>query len=136
MRDGDAKSFDVKIGERLRARRLLLRIKQGQLGQVLGVSAQQIHKYERGQSSLTAHRIIQLSSALDCPIHYFFEQYDAQLGVPGDVLSLLSETRNISALNLFSELSTDQQGAVLDLLRSMSSRDEGDESETQDRRTA
>ena len=64
---------DVHVGGRLRRRRTLLRLSQGEIGARLGLSFQQIQKYERGTNRIGASRLYRLSKMLSVPIPYFFE---------------------------------------------------------------
>lgn len=57
----------------MRARRLVLGISQDDLGKAVGVSFQQIQKYEKGANRIGASRLQKLSHALQVPISYFFE---------------------------------------------------------------
>jgi transcriptional regulator with XRE-family HTH domain len=57
---------DVAIGERIRARRNQIDISQETLGGALGVSFQQIQKYEKGLNRISSGRLIQLANALQC----------------------------------------------------------------------
>jgi transcriptional regulator with XRE-family HTH domain len=64
---------DSQVGARMRARRLVLGISQDDLGKAVGVSFQQIQKYEKGANRIGASRLQKLSQALQVPISYFFE---------------------------------------------------------------
>lgn len=66
-------SVDSQVGARMRARRLVLGISQEDLGKAVGVSFQQIQKYEKGANRIGASRLQKLSHALQVPISYFFE---------------------------------------------------------------
>lgn len=59
---------DVAIGESIRARRNQIKMSQEELGSALGVSFQQIQKYEKGVNRLSSGRLIQLSDALQCSV--------------------------------------------------------------------
>jgi transcriptional regulator with XRE-family HTH domain len=59
---------DVAIGERIRARRNQIEMSQDELGSALGVSFQQIQKYEKGVNRLSSGRLIQLADALQCSV--------------------------------------------------------------------
>lgn len=63
---------DVIIGARLRARRKLLKISQKELGNAVGITFQQIQKYERGTNKIGAVRLADFCTALQVPIAYFF----------------------------------------------------------------
>ncbi|BCJ90316.1 putative HTH-type transcriptional regulator [Terrihabitans soli] len=64
---------DSQVGSRMRARRLVLGISQEDLGKAVGVSFQQIQKYEKGANRIGASRLQKLAHALQVPISYFFE---------------------------------------------------------------
>lgn len=66
-------AIDKLVGERLRMRRLLLRMSQRQLAKILGLTFQQVQKYEKGSSCISAGRLWNLSEILNVPIHYFFQ---------------------------------------------------------------
>ena len=68
-----ANNVDRYIGHRLRARRLALRMRQTDLADVIGVTFQQIQKYEKGSSRVSASTLLALAGTLDVPIAYFFE---------------------------------------------------------------
>lgn len=62
---------DVAIGKRIRQRRNEQNVSQSELGDQLGVSFQQIQKYEKGVNRVSSSRLMQLSKALDCEIGFF-----------------------------------------------------------------
>ncbi len=64
---------DVHVGARLRVRRTLLGMNQTTLGDTLGLSFQQVQKYERGTNRISAGRLFALSQMLDVPVEYFFD---------------------------------------------------------------
>ena len=72
---------DVHVGERLRQRRTLLGLSQGEIGARLGLSFQQIQKYERGTNRIGASRLYRLSKVLGVPITYFFEDMPMEVVV-------------------------------------------------------
>ncbi len=65
--------IDVHVGARLRVRRTLLGMSQTTLGDAIGVSFQQVQKYERGTNRISASRLFALSQMLDVPVEYFFD---------------------------------------------------------------
>jgi|1186.fasta_scaffold128378_2 transcriptional regulator with XRE-family HTH domain len=67
-----ANEIDAHVGSRLRLRRLLMGISQEKLGAALGLTFQQIQKYERGANRVGASRLFDLSRVLDVPVSYFF----------------------------------------------------------------
>ncbi len=71
---------DVHVGARLRLRRTLLGMNQTKLGDALGVTFQQVQKYENGTNRISASRLFALSRLLDVPVEYFFDEMPAQGG--------------------------------------------------------
>ena len=72
---GTPNKMDVHVGQRLRVRRALLGLSQEKLAESIGLTFQQIQKYERGTNRVSAGRLFELSKVLDVPVSYFFEQY-------------------------------------------------------------
>jgi DNA-binding XRE family transcriptional regulator len=68
------RQIDIHLGQRLRQRRRLLGLTQGQLARACGLRFQQIQKYECGATRLSASRLWQLAAVLTTPISYFFEE--------------------------------------------------------------
>jgi transcriptional regulator with XRE-family HTH domain len=64
---------DKHVGTRIRMRRLMLGISQEALGKVIGVTFQQLQKYEKGKNRISASRLQQIARALQVPIPFFFE---------------------------------------------------------------
>jgi transcriptional regulator with XRE-family HTH domain len=67
---------DAHVGERIRARRTELGLTQEELGSGLGISYQQIQKYETGANRISAGRLYEIANALDIGIAYFFESFE------------------------------------------------------------
>jgi transcriptional regulator with XRE-family HTH domain len=64
---------DIHVGSRVRLRRLLLGLSQEKLGDELGVTFQQVQKYERGANRIGASRLYRVAEVLEVPIGFFFE---------------------------------------------------------------
>jgi transcriptional regulator with XRE-family HTH domain len=71
--EGRPSPIDVHVGARIRLRRTLLGMSQERLGESLGLTFQQIQKYERGVNRVGASRLFDLSRVLDVPISFFFD---------------------------------------------------------------
>jgi transcriptional regulator with XRE-family HTH domain len=71
--DGSANPVDVHVGARMRLRRTLLGMSQESLGEAIGLTFQQVQKYERGANRIGASRLFDLSRVLDVPVSYFFD---------------------------------------------------------------
>lgn len=67
-----ANAIDKKLGERLRAYRLDIGMSQEQLAEILGITFQQVQKYEKGMNRIAASRLFDISAALGIPIQDFF----------------------------------------------------------------
>lgn len=65
--------IDVHVGKRLRLRRTLLGMSQERLGELLGLTFQQIQKYERGVNRIGSSRLYELGQILDVPVSFFFD---------------------------------------------------------------
>ena len=66
-------AIDISIGAKIRSRRHILGMSQSDLADKVGVTFQQIQKYEKGQNKVMASRLFELSQILDTNINYFFE---------------------------------------------------------------
>ena len=87
---GTPRPVDVHVGQRLRQRRTLLGMSQEKLGEAVGLTFQQIQKYERGANRIGASRLYQLSNVLDVSVSYFFEE------MPGEVQKTRGDYANTS----------------------------------------
>jgi transcriptional regulator with XRE-family HTH domain len=65
--------IDVHVGSRVRMRRMMLNLSQEKLGDALGLTFQQVQKYEKGVNRIGASRLQQLAQILQVPIAFFFE---------------------------------------------------------------
>jgi len=72
---GRATSVDEYVGVQLRQRRALLGLTQEQLAEKVGITFQQIQKYENGANRVSASRLFEFSQVLDIPVSFFFEDY-------------------------------------------------------------
>ncbi len=67
---------DVHVGQRLRLRRALMGLSQERLAELVGVTFQQIQKYERGANRIGSSRLYELARVLAVPVEYFFEGFE------------------------------------------------------------
>src|SRR5579871_1166769 len=72
--------IDVHVGARVRLRRTLLGMSQEKLGDAIGLTFQQVQKYERGANRIGASRLFDLSKVLDVPVSFFFEEMPSVSG--------------------------------------------------------
>lgn len=69
---------DVHVGGRVRLRRMLLGMSQDRLGEALGLTFQQVQKYEKGVNRIGASRIFEIAKILDVPIQYFYDDFEGR----------------------------------------------------------
>jgi transcriptional regulator with XRE-family HTH domain len=71
--DTAAHPVDIHVGHRIRMRRKFMKVSQSDLAEAIGLTFQQVQKYERGSNRISASKLHQASSFLRAPISYFFE---------------------------------------------------------------
>lgn len=71
---GDPNPIDVHVGMRIRLRRCLLGMTQEKLGAAIGLTFQQVQKYERGANRISASRLFDVSRVLGVPVSFFFDE--------------------------------------------------------------
>lgn len=71
-----ANDIDTHVGTRVRMRRKLLGLSQSDLAQSLGLTFQQVQKYERGSNRISASKLYETATALNVSVGFFFEGYD------------------------------------------------------------
>ena len=76
---GKPNPIDVHVGNRVRLRRTRLGMSQERLGEALGLTFQQVQKYERGANRVGASRLYDLSRVLEVPVSYFFDDMDDEV---------------------------------------------------------
>jgi transcriptional regulator with XRE-family HTH domain len=96
-----ANDIDRHVGIRIRERRVMLGLSQQQMADMIGVTYQQAHKYERGINRISAGRLYEISRVLNVPITFFYEGLDGQEddGAVGQRQRMCLElARNFSAI--------------------------------------
>ncbi len=83
---GTPHPVDVHVGGRLRMHRTLLGMSQTPLGDAIGLSFQQVQKYERGRYRIGSGRLYDLARVLDVPIRYFFDDMPAAVAASSPTL--------------------------------------------------
>src|ERR1043166_5329500 len=74
--------IDKHVGSRVRMRRMMLGMSQEKLGDALGLTFQQVQKYEKGSNRIGASRLQQISLILQVPVSFFFEGAPTNAGAP------------------------------------------------------
>lgn len=82
---------DVYVGNRLRARRVVLGMSQEAIGKAIGVTFQQIQKYERGINRMGASRLYEFGRLLNIPEQYFFEGFTDYQPANGEYKTVMAE---------------------------------------------
>ena len=75
-----ANPIDIQVGNRVRIRRMLIGMSQERLGDLLGLTFQQVQKYEKGVNRIGAGRLFEVSRILNVPIDFFYEGVSTQPG--------------------------------------------------------
>src|SRR6187551_2964727 len=75
-----AQDIDRYVGARMRERRIMLGLTQQQMAELIGVTYQQAHKYEKGVNRIAGGRLYTIAQALGVEVGYFYEGMEAQPG--------------------------------------------------------
>ena len=118
-----ATPVDALVGARLRARRKQLRISQTKLASQIGVTFQQVQKYENGTNRIGVGRLAEIAEVLDVPIAYFFTE-DAKATTmadsePGKMPAMLMEPGARELLQAYSQISLGLRNTVITLVREL-----------------
>ena len=101
---------DVHVGGRVKLRRTLLGFSQEELADAVGVTFQQVQKYERGTNRMGASRIFDMSTVLDVPVSYFYQDMPKEIRARNSVdstpPSASFETSNDPELSLYTKRET------------------------------
>ncbi|MBI1236441.1 MAG: helix-turn-helix domain-containing protein [Alphaproteobacteria bacterium] len=130
----EANQIDAHVGSRVRLRRQLMKMSQEKLGDELGVTFQQVQKYERGANRIGASRLYSLANVLDVPVNFFF---DGLTGVAAGgvaeseqspiVYDFIQSSDGVALAEAFSRIKTPKvRRRVLELVRSLADEDEAE----------
>lgn len=115
-----ADPIDVAVGARIRLLRKVRGMSQQALAEAIGVTFQQIQKYERGANRVSASMLSRISDALDTPISEFFGRTDKASEAIDNVASLLAEPGALELLRAYSTLPKGPpRAALLEFLRTI-----------------
>ncbi len=125
--------IDIHVGGRVRLRRMLLGMSQEKLGEHLGLTFQQIQKYEKGVNRIGASRLFELSRVLKVPIQFFYDQAPqlddksskaegfAEPPEESYVVEFLSTREGLELNKAFVQISNPQiRRSIIELVRSLS----------------
>jgi transcriptional regulator with XRE-family HTH domain len=82
-----ANPIDIQVGNRVRIRRMLIGMSQERLGDLLGLTFQQVQKYEKGVNRIGAGRLFEMSRILNVPVDFFYEGVNGAAAQPGSAES-------------------------------------------------
>jgi len=123
--------IDVHVGNRVRMRRMLIGMSQEKLGEKLGLTFQQVQKYEKGSNRVSASRLHHMAQILNVPVQYFFDdlpdsaiKYEpggfAESSEPGAIMSFLSTSEGVQLTRAFSDIADgDVRRRLVDLVKSI-----------------
>jgi transcriptional regulator with XRE-family HTH domain len=122
--------IDIHVGSRVRLRRMMLGMSQEKLGESLGITFQQIQKYEKGTNRIGASRIQHISRVLSVPVSFFFDgapgvNADQSRGIgdaepPNYLVDFLATTDGIQLNKAFVRIKDAKlRRRVIDLVRAM-----------------
>ena len=138
---GHPNPIDVHVGSRVRLRRTLLGMSQEKLGEAIGLTFQQVQKYERGANRISASTLFRISKVLEVPVSYFFDGLHDPAKVAGEryaqvydtvLQDLLLEPNGPALAEAF--LSIRRRGirkSVTDLVRAIAANDEAGQAGSQ-----
>ena len=113
-------SHDIEVGQRIRARRMAKGMSQTELGNLLGVTFQQVQKYEKGVNRVGAGRLVRVAEALDVQVSFFFGGTDVGSEETRAILGFLDTGYSLRLLRAFSRIPPGSvQRAVVDLVESI-----------------
>ena len=129
-----ANPIDVQVGNRVRIRRMLIGMSQEKLGDLLGLTFQQVQKYEKGVNRIGAGRLYEVARILNVPVDFFYEGVAAQLaGQPGmaesegspPVMEFVSSGEGLQLSLAFMKIKDAKvRKRVLDLVKSLAEEEE------------
>ena len=131
-----ANPIDKHVGERVRMRRMLLGMSQERLGEKLGLTFQQVQKYEKGVNRIGASRLFDLAQVLGVPIQYFYDSMSTSvsghLSAPGFadkpndtyVADFLSSRDSVELNKAFARITDARiRRSIVDMVRSIAGED-------------
>src|SRR5437762_10680785 len=116
---------DVEVGRRIRSQRLVSRMSQTELANALGVTFQQVQKYEKGVNRVGAGRLAKIADTLGVPISFFFDGAPGPKTTAGNVNEALGLIRTAGSLRLvraFENMPADARGHFLALVEMVGDR--------------
>src|SRR5262245_51422117 len=117
-----ANGIDIQVGNRVRMRRIMIGWSQEKLAAELGLTFQQIQKYEKGINRIGASRLQHMATALQVPIEFFFDGVSETKGAQTapDVSEFLATSDGLSLIKAFTAIQTRRlKRRIVDLVESI-----------------
>ncbi len=130
-------SIDKEIGSRVRMRRVSIGMSQEKLGDMLGLTFQQVQKYEKGMNRISVSRLVEIAKILSVDIHFFFngiksakaEPGFAEEGAPPYVADMMSTPEGLQLVRTFTSIKNPKvRKSIVQLVAALGSQDEEDRS--------
>ena len=131
MAKKQANPIDIQVGNRVRIRRMLIGMSQERLGDLLGLTFQQVQKYEKGVNRIGAGRLFEVSRILNVPVDFFYE--GVNVGQSGmrepesapPVMEFVSSGEGLQLTLAFMKIKDPKvRKRVLDLIKSLAEEEE------------
>jgi transcriptional regulator with XRE-family HTH domain len=106
---------DKHVGARVRMRRMMLNMSQSDLGEALGVTFQQVQKYEKGTNRVSASRLQRMAQVLQVPVPFFFEglahmesdrKANTQVALPAEIVEFFATRDGLALAKAFVRIGT------------------------------
>lgn len=132
---------DIYVGTRLKIRRTELGLSQNRIGEMTGITFQQVQKYEKGLNRIGSSRLYEFAKILRVPVSYFFEQYEVAFGSNGVLCDNranfderdISEREIVTLIKNFSAIKDSTvRRSIITLAKTLSKRNDEDDEENEE----
>lgn len=135
QKKAEPKPVDVHVGRRIRMRRVWMEMTQTSLAEQIGVTFQQVQKYEKGTNRVGASRLQQIAEALEVPITFFFEDipgaatdgvdgFAVTSELPPEIVNFISSHEGLALIKAFSRIAdASVRSRAISLLEAVADRD-------------
>ncbi|ASY61452.1 helix-turn-helix transcriptional regulator [Sinorhizobium sp. CCBAU 05631] len=131
---GKPEPVDIHVGRRIRMRRVWMQVTQMALAEAIGVTFQQVQKYEKGTNRVGASRLQQIADALDVPVSYFFEDMpgataddadrSGQKNLQPEIMEFVSSSEGLALIRAFSRIADERvRSRTLGLVKALAEQD-------------
>jgi transcriptional regulator with XRE-family HTH domain len=130
-------TIDIEIGSRVRMRRVSIGMSQEKLGDLLGLTFQQVQKYEKGMNRISVARLVDIAKILNVDIDFFFdgvksgkdESGFADSGAPPYVADMMSTPEGLQLVRTFASIKSPKiRKSIVQLVTTLAAQDEAERS--------